>query len=266
MSRPHPPTSESRSAAPHSVEPLSTGSPSTDSQRLSSCRVCPILTPFLYWLGRRIVLPLYFGPIRITGQHNLPTTGPVILAPTHRSRWDAIMICLAAGRHVTGHDIHFMVSANEVRGFQGWFVRRLGGFPIDTRRPGIASLRYGVDLLAQGRTLTIFPEGDIFRDGSLHPLKPGLARLAAYTLRNQPEQEVPDIPIVPISLEYGARGPRFGSAIAIAIGTPISTRNCQHPSPKTTSNRILARLRQGFQKLGAKPMANSLPNLSLPAA
>ena len=223
--------------------------------------------PFLYWLGRRIVFPLYFGPIRITGRHHLPTTGPVILAPTHRSRWDAIVLCLAAGRHVTGNDIHFMVSANEVRGFQGWFVRRLGGFPIDTRRPGIASLRYGIDLLAQGRTLTIFPEGDIFRDGTLHPLKPGLARLAAHTLLNQPEQEITDIPIVPITLEYGPHGPCFGSAIAIAIGPPVSTRSCQTPSPKTTARQILTRLRHRFQDLGATPApSKSLPNLSLPAA
>ena len=249
--------------------------------RFQNCRVCPILTPLLYWFGRRIFLPLYFGPIRIQGQHHLPKNGPVILAPTHRSRWDAIMICLAAGRHVTGRDVHFMVSANEVTGIQGWFVRRLGGFPIDTRRPGIASLRYGIELLEQQRALTIFPEGDIFRDGTLHPLKKGLARMAAHTLANQQrdqergrererdqerDRRIEDIPIVPIHLQYGSRGAVFGSAIAITIGPPVSTRACQGPSFKVTSKNIIAKLQQHFRQLGALPAADTPKNLSIPAA
>ena len=231
------------------------------SQRLDHCHVSPTLTPFLYWLGRRLVLPLYFGPIDIEGQERLPHTGPVIFAPTHRSRWDAIMVCLAAGRHVTGRDPHFMVSANEVRGIQGWFVRRLGGFPIDTCRPGIASLRHGIELLQRGQTLTIFPEGNIFRDGSLHPLKPGLARMAAHTLETQPDQ---DITIVPINLRYGPRGPVFGSRITIAIGQPISTRACQRASAKATARTILAQLKQNFEPLGALP-ASQPPICEAPA-
>ena len=176
------------------------------------------------------------------------------------------MICLAAGRYATGRDVHFMVSANEVRGLQGWFVRRLGGFPIDTRRPGIASLRYGIELLEQQRALTIFPEGDIFRDGTLHPLKKGLARMAAYTLDNQPEQGLKDIPIVPIHLQYGPRGAVFGSAIAITIGQPVSTRACQGHSLKITSKNIIAKLQQHFRQVGALPASDNPENLSIPAA
>jgi hypothetical protein len=60
--------------------------------------VCHWLTPILYPLGRRFVLPFYFRQLKVTGQENIPKTGPVILAPTHRSRWDALLIPYAAGQ------------------------------------------------------------------------------------------------------------------------------------------------------------------------
>jgi len=75
---------------------------------------------------------------------------------------------LQTGRGVTGRDLRFMVSADEVRGIQGWFD--LGGFP--DKHPAITTLRHE-SLLQQGEMLVIFPEGNIFRDGSLHPLKLG---------------------------------------------------------------------------------------------
>ncbi|MEM9246815.1 MAG: 1-acyl-sn-glycerol-3-phosphate acyltransferase [Cyanobacteria bacterium P01_F01_bin.153] len=236
-------------------------SPSQDRDRLRDCRISPWLAQFLYWFAQRIFLPLYFGPIHVSGQENLPRNGPIILAPTHRSRWDAIMVCFAAGRSITGGDVHFMVSANETRGLQGWFVRRLGGFPVDTCRPGIASLRHGIELLKQGRILTIFPEGDIFRDGALHPLKPGLARMAAYTLETGAFGEgIDDIAVVPISFNYGAGGPRFGSAITIDIGQPISSRTCQGESTKATSRKIISQLYQGFEQLGVRsPASHEMP-------
>jgi 1-acyl-sn-glycerol-3-phosphate acyltransferase len=56
----------------------------------NTSRVSPWLTSLFYPLGHYIVLPFYFGKIEITGQEHLPKDGPVILAPTHRSRWDAL--------------------------------------------------------------------------------------------------------------------------------------------------------------------------------
>ncbi|WLT37451.1 1-acyl-sn-glycerol-3-phosphate acyltransferase [Synechocystis sp. B12] len=60
-------------------------------------RVSPWLIKLIYPLGTRF-LHWYFGPIAIHGQEHLPRSGLIILAPTHRSRWDAILLSLAAGR------------------------------------------------------------------------------------------------------------------------------------------------------------------------
>ena len=67
----------------------------------------------------------------VIGRENLPLNGSVVLAPTHRSRWDALMLTMAAGRRITKRDCRYMVTRSEMRGLQGWFLNRLGCFPID---------------------------------------------------------------------------------------------------------------------------------------
>lgn len=180
-------------------------------------RFSPWLTPLAYGLGCWFVLPSYFR-VQVTGQENLPHQGAVILAPTHRSRWDALLVPYAAGRWVTGRDIRFMVTADEVKGIQGWLIRRLGGFPVNPRQPAIASLRYGLEVLQNREMMVIFPEGGIFRGKALHPLKPGLARLALQAEASQPDLA---IKIVPIHLDYSQEVPTWGCNVKISIGQPL---------------------------------------------
>ncbi len=178
----------------------------------------PLLTPLAYFLGQRLVLPLYFGPVQITGQDHIPLAGPVILAPTHRARWDSIVLPLAAGRPATGRDLRFMVTADEVKGMQGWFIRRLGGFPVNVRRPTIASLRYGIDLLLNQEMLVIYPEGGIHRVDRVHTLKPGLARLA---LQAEVARTGLNVQILPIDISYGEAYPSWGCPVQVQIGAGI---------------------------------------------
>jgi len=179
----------------------------------------PWLLSLAYPLGRFGLVPAYFGRIEVSGRENLPRSGPVILAPTHRSRWDAIVVPFAAGHHITKRHLRFMVSADEVTGLQGWFIKRMGGFPINTNRPAIASLRHGVELLEQGETLVIFPEGNIFREPHVQPLKPGLARLAIQAEISHPHLGVN---IVPMSIRYSDPFVHWRTDVQIQIGTPIS--------------------------------------------
>lgn len=208
-------------------------------------RVSPWLAPLVYFLGRRLI-SLFFGRIEVTGQENLPTSGPVILAPTHRSRWDALLIPAMTGRGVTGRDLRFMVSADEVRGIQGWFIRRLGGFPVDTKHPAITTLRHGVELLQQREMLVIFPEGNIFRDGSLHPLKPGLARLAISTESSHPGLGVK---IVPISICYNQPVPHWGCDVQIRIGSPLQVADYCTKSVKQNAKHLTAELEAALKNL-----------------
>jgi 1-acyl-sn-glycerol-3-phosphate acyltransferase len=222
-------------------------------ETLTSAKVAPVtshvchwLTPILYPLGRRVVMPLYFRKLKVTGQENIPKTGPVILAPTHRSRWDGMVIPYAAGKPETGRDLRYMVSADEVKGLQGWFIRRMGGFPVNTRHPGISSLRHGVELLRNGEALVMFPEGNIYQDGQIHPLKPGMARIA---LQVESGKLGTDLVIVPISIRYSQVVPHWRCEAAVRIGTPLKVADYCTKSAKKSALLLTNDLETAMRKL-----------------
>ena len=96
-----------------------------------------------------MVLNNYFRERIVLGIKNLPLGGAVLLAPTHRARWDGLMLTMAAGRRITGRDCRFMVTRTEMKGVQGWFLERLGCFPVDQLRPSLKSLRFAIDLMVE---------------------------------------------------------------------------------------------------------------------
>jgi 1-acyl-sn-glycerol-3-phosphate acyltransferase len=218
--------------------------------------ISPWLTPLAYVLGRYLLMPFYFGQIRVTGREYLPAEGPVILAPTHRSRWDAFVVPYAAGRDITGRDLHFMVSINEMRGVQGWFIRRMGGFALDPLHPTIASLKHSLDLLRDGQTLVIFPEGAPFCEyadfpsRAVYPLKSGLARLALQAETHHPGL---GIQIVPLYIQYHPPIPRWRNQIHIHIGHPLPVAAYCAKGNKQAAQQLSADLEVALQKLQPLP-------------
>ncbi|MEB3292008.1 MAG: 1-acyl-sn-glycerol-3-phosphate acyltransferase [Synechococcales bacterium] len=212
--------------------------PSADREGAVQSHLSPWLSACVYPLGQKLVLPSYFGKIQVIGQENLPKTGSVILAPTHRSRWDAIMVPYAAGYQVTGRHLRFMVTQDEMRGLQGWFIRRLGGFPVDTRRPSVASLRHGIELLHQGEMVVIFPEGGGLLDNRrclLNRLHPGLARLAIQAVTSQPSNPVQ---VVPIAIDYERFNINWGCPVTIRIGEAMSVSSYITGNSKKDAKRL----------------------------
>ncbi|GAC1469563.1 MAG: 1-acyl-sn-glycerol-3-phosphate acyltransferase [Chamaesiphon sp.] len=208
--------------------------------------VSPWLTPLVYPLGRYIVLPFYFGHIKVNGREHLPSTGPVILAPTHRSRWDALIVPYAAGADITGRDLRFMVSNNEIKGLQGWAIKRFGGFPVDPEQPGISSLRHSLELLINNEIVVIFPEGNIFRDNGIHPLKRGLARLA---LQAESSQAKLGVKIVPMSIRYSQPVPHWGCDVKVDIGSPLQVAKYAIKSAKQSAIQLTADLETALKEL-----------------
>ena len=209
-------------------------------------QVVPWMTKIAYGLAKKLVFPWFFRGVQVTGQENVPKKGAVIIAPTHRSRWDALMVPYATGRITSGRDPHFMVSANEMKGFQGWFIRRFGGFPVNTSRPGLESLRHSVDLLSQENMVVIFPEGNIFRTDDVKPLKRGIAKIALDVEKNQPEME---IKILPVSLKYSEEIPQRGSSVSVKIGSCMTVKEYQIGSDRENSIRLTKDLHERLQAL-----------------
>ncbi len=224
-------------------------SPMTAKANATSSRLSPWLASLVYPLGRYGLLPFYFRRIEVVGREHLPEQGAVILAPTHRSRWDAFMVPYAAGQDLTGRALRFMVTVDELRGLQGWFIRRLGGFAIDTKHPAIASLRHSVELLQNGEVLVIFPEGGDLRGNrscKLNRLQPGLARLA---LQSQAGQAGLGVQIVPIDISYSCPSVPWRSKVRICIGAPLKLADYNAKSSKLAAKELTADLEQALQDL-----------------
>jgi 1-acyl-sn-glycerol-3-phosphate acyltransferase len=188
-----------------------------DGDRLVNTHVSPWLGPLAMVTTQDLALPLWFREIQVEGRGCLPPAGPVLLAPTHKARWDALLLPHAAGRRVTGRDCRFMVTLDEMRGLQGWLLRRLGCFAVNQARPTLASLRHAVDLLARGEQLVVFPEGRIRREGpGALRLHQGLARLAALAASRGVA-----VPVLPVGIAYSHALPRPCGRAAVVIGEPM---------------------------------------------
>ena len=209
--------------------------------------VSPWVSKVLYPIGCYLVLPLFFGKIKINGRENIPTEDPVIIAPTHRSRWDAFIVPYAVGRLSSGRDLRFMVSANEVKGFQGWIIRRMGGFPVDTERPQLSSVHHSVEILKQGKEmLVIFPEGGIFNDRQIHPLKRGVALIALQAATDKLERKVK---ILPVGIRYSDSIPKWKTDVTVDIGSPLAVADYLGDSLRKNSQKLTQALEASLKEI-----------------
>ena len=165
-----------------------------------------------------IVLKFFFSKKKlIDNGFSIPTNSSIILAPTHRSRWDGLILTMAMGRRVTTKDCRFMVTKSEMRGIQGWFLKRLGCFSINQSSPSLSTLRHAIDLIEKGEQLVVFPEGKINKYGKKLTLKGGLYRLAKLAAK-----KTESITIIPIGIAYSNISPKFRSQFCLSFGQPIS--------------------------------------------
>ena len=109
-----------------------------------------------------------------------------------------------------------MVTKSEMRGIQGWFLKRLGCFSINQVSPSLSALRYAIKLIEKGEQLVVFPEGKINKYGKNLVLKEGLYRLARLATK-----KTKSITIIPIGIAYTRISPRFRDEFCLSFGQPI---------------------------------------------
>ena len=169
------------------------------------------------FITQDIVLKFFFRKKKILNDGlSIPKNSSIILAPTHRSRWDGLILTMAMGRRVTQKDCRFMVTKSEMRGIQGWFLKRLGCFSINQLSPSLSALRYAIKLIEKGEQLVLFPEGRINKYGKNLVLKEGLYRLARLATK-----KTKSITIIPIGIAYTRVSPRFRDEFCLSFGQPI---------------------------------------------
>ena len=181
-------------------------------------KINPLLGFIAMFVTQDIVLRFYFRKKKILKNvFSIPINSSIILAPTHRSRWDGLVLTMAMGRRITNKDCRFMVTKSEMRGIQGWLLKRLGCFSINQLSPSLSALRYAIDLIEKKEQLVVFPEGKINKYGKKLVLKEGLYRLARLATK-----KTTSIIIIPIGIAYSKVPPNFRGEFCLSFGQPIA--------------------------------------------
>jgi 1-acyl-sn-glycerol-3-phosphate acyltransferase len=175
---------------------------------------------YAFWmLVNRISIAVRFKDLQIIGKHNLPKSGPFILLSNHISRWDGLIVYQLINRPA-----NFMVSPNELLGMQGAVLSSMGSFPADPRADLI---NHALGQLKKGEGIVVFPEGNIFRDGSTHNFKNGAAKIAQAAA----EHGI-DVPVIPAAIHYADDG----KVAQIALGTAVQASEYFTDNARTSNN------------------------------
>ncbi len=138
------------------------------------------------------VVRAYFQP-EVTGLEHVVRSGAAILAANHLSASDEVFTPVAARRQVA---YFAKVEYFNQPGLRGRFVarafREFGHVPVDRSdtHAAASTIQIGVELLAEGKALGIYPEGTRSPDGRLYKFRTGVARLA---LRS-------GVPVIPVGV------------------------------------------------------------------
>lgn len=200
----------------------------------------PPPTPF-YRFVRTVVRGLVWslGGLTVRGGENIPTSGPVILAPNHRTNVDPPYLSLITPRqmHFMGKDELFRVPVLSA------IIRGVGTFPVKRGTADRAALRRAVDLLKESRVVTIFPEGTRSEDMSLGEAEKGFALVARQS----------GAVIVPVAIEgtervlpKGAKRLRR-SRVRVTVGPPLTVEQLLSSKP--------AEQKDALTWIGAETMA-----------
>lgn len=161
----------------------------------------------------RAIARIYFR-LDIVGQDRIPTIGGYVLAPGgHRSILDTPIVALAGPRvlRYMGAETYF-----EIPGL-GWFLRAMGGFPVERSTTDRNALRLAEWVLRNGEPLAVFPESTRQEGPVVQPLKEGAAFLACRA----------QVPIVPLGIGGTERAMPKGAKwarprkVTLIVGDPI---------------------------------------------
>jgi len=183
----------------------------------------PLSVHVRYWLaqvwtglaigGARVICGVQ---CKVEGWHNLPD-GPAIIMPKHQSTWETLWLQCSMPRElcfVYKRELHYLP-------FFGWAIASVNQISIDRSKGSDAFeqvVQQGVDRLAHGWWIVMFPEGTRTAPGTTRRYKTGGARLAVRT----------GAPAVPIAVNSGECWPRSlliqrPGTITVSIGPPIES-------------------------------------------
>ena len=178
---------------------------------------------------RNVLLPLWRVKLKITGQENVPQTGPLLIVSNHLSYVDPPLIGVAIPR-----DVEMMSKAENFHGnpLMAWTVRNYGAFPIRRGEGDIGAIRYAMKVL-KDRVLYIAPEGTRSTTGYMREPFPGAARLAVRT-------KAPVLPVGFYGQEHFVKNLKRWqpTSVRVSIGPPFRLVSPTKKPDRSTLNAV----------------------------
>jgi len=143
--------------------------------------------------------------LKVEGLHNLPSSGPVILAANHASNWDPIVVGAAIPRVI------YFIAKNSLfkYRFTNYLFTHVNAFPV---KPDSASIRKSLQVLRNGKVLGIFPQGARDRTGRLKA-QSGIAMIAL-------KAKAPIVPVACVGTDRNIPW-GWGGKFVVRVGPPI---------------------------------------------
>ncbi len=176
---------------------------------------------YIFKIYIKMGLFFYSKKITVLGEKNIPEKGAILFTSNHPNALiDPLLIATNTKRKA-----HFLVRAAVFKKtITASFLDLLGMMPIYRIRDGIKQLSKNEaifnkcqELLNEGKTLLIFPEGSHNRKRIIRPLSKGFTRIVYRTLDKYPDLK---IYVVPIGITY-QNSSSYPSKVTIAFGKPI---------------------------------------------
>ena len=186
------------------------------------------------WL--RTGLFFYYTRIKVVGRENIPKNKPIMLLANHQNAlMDPLMIAMNCGVKP-----YFLARSDLFKNpLVSKFLHYLQMIPIyrfrdgrDTLKNNPAIFKKCGDLLVQGETVMLFPEGN---HGILRrvrwPMRKGFVRMIFCALEKEPNL---DIRVLPVGLNYlEAEG--FPDSVSMYIGKDFAVQDYYDPNDLTES-------------------------------
>jgi 1-acyl-sn-glycerol-3-phosphate acyltransferase len=151
--------------------------------------------------------------LRTSGTEHLAISGPVILAPVHRSNLDGPLVAGVARRRVRALGKESLFSST----LGAWINSSLGAIPVRRGGADREAMRAAREVISTGEMMIVFPEGTRQSGPAIAGIFDGTAYLANKT----------NAPIIPIGIAgteaamgSGARGIKRVRC-AFVVGEPI---------------------------------------------
>lgn len=192
--------------------------------------------------GLLVVLCRIVTRVEIIGRANVPSSGPFVLAPIHRSNIDSP---LAAA--VTRRRMRFMGKDSLWKfGPVGSVLSALGGFPVSRGTADREALKRCIAVLESGEPLVLFPEGTRQSGPQVQPLFDGAAYVAVKA----------GVPIIPVGIG-GSEGvmPKGSRMIrphkcVLVVGAPITAQlDAEGRVPRSAVRDVTTALSESLQEL-----------------